>query len=128
MAFPTKSLEAQETVRLLTSNVFSVFDFPEQVIMDNHGTFASALTKELMETLGIKPTYTPAYNPKSNVVERSHKDLGPMLKSLILENPGSDWEDLLPGAVRALNTSRNRHTGMTPHYIMFGISFLIHLS
>ena len=120
MAFPTKSLEAQETVRLLTSNVFSVFDFPEQVIMDNHGTFSSALTKELMETLGIKPTYTPAYNPKSNVVERSHKDLGPMLKSLILENPGSDWEDLLPGAVRALNTSRNRHTGMTPHYIMFG--------
>ena len=120
MAFPTKSLEAQETVRLLTSNVFSVFDFPEQVHMDNHGSFSSSLTKELMETLGIKPTYTPAYNPKSNVVERSHKDLGPMIKSLILENPGSDWEDLLPTCVRALNTSRNRHTGMTPHYIMFG--------
>ena len=74
---------------------------------------------ELCALLNISKTEMPAYNPKSNTVERAHQDLHRVLKAMN-EEGHHDWEDSLPQALFALRTARNRYTGVTPHFALFG--------
>ena len=88
---------------------------PGQLSQSKHSGRA-ALVKELK----IKLVHGPSFNAKSNFTERSHKDLNAMLRAVCIQNPNQDWEEQLRSCVHALNTSRNRHTGMTAFYLMFG--------
>ena len=92
---------------------------PEQIHSDQGPNFVSELLKCVYESLEIQPSTTPAYNPKSNPVERSHKDLGRMLRVLSHETQ-DDWEMVLPTALYALRTAVNRSTQMSPFRILFG--------
>ena len=120
LAFPCSSLETKETARILEVGIFSKYDLPEQIHADNHKTFTSDLMKHLGDTLGIKTTFTSSYNPKGNPVERVHKDLNKIIKALLIQNPGQDWEEVLPAACKALNTSRSSSTGLSPHFVLYG--------
>jgi len=64
-------------------------------------------------------TTTPAYNPKSNLVERAHRDLKSVLRAMMIET-GKDWEELLPSALFAIRTSRNISIGLSPFEALFG--------
>ena len=102
---------------MLEANIFSRYAFPEQIHSDRGAQFTSGMFQEVCRRLHIKKTETPAYNPKSNPVERSHKDMKSVLKALLEEvsrDTSQDWEELLPTALLALRTARNRHTGVTP--------------
>ena len=92
---------------------------PEQIHSDQGPNFVSELLKQVYESLEIQPSTTPAYNPKSNPVERSHKDLGRMLRVLSHETQ-DDWETVLPTALYALRTAVNRSTQLSPFRILFG--------
>ena len=119
-AFPTDQITAEEVARILEKEIFCRWGPLEQIHSDQGSQFTSQLFGEVCKTLGIQNTTTPSYNPKSNPVERSHRDLGTMLRAMLEEQPQSDWETLLPSCVFALNTARNRHTGVTPFFVMFG--------
>ncbi len=69
--------------------------------------------------MGIRVTNTPAYNPKSNPVERMHRDLGNMIRALAGDT-GQKWDQILPQAVFALNTTVSSVTGYSPFQLMFG--------
>ena len=92
---------------------------PEQIHSDQGPNFVSELIWSMHETLEIQFSTTPAYNPKSNPVERSHKDLGRMLRVLSHETQ-DDWETVLPTALYALRTAVNRSTQLSPFRILFG--------
>lgn len=118
-AFPMKSTTAVHVAKILEKEIFSRYGMPRQIHSDQGPQFMSDFILDLYRELGIKGTQTPAYNPKSNPVERSHKDLGSILTALAMSNEG-DWEDNLPAALLALRTAKNKRTGVTPHFALFG--------
>ena len=118
-AFPLSDITAENVARTLEREVFSRHGLCNQLHSDQGSNFTSELIAEVCDKLNIKKTHTPAYNPKSNVVERSHKDLGRILKAAHIQT-GQDWESLLPTALVAIRTARNRHTGVTPFFAMYG--------
>ena len=120
IAIPMQTITAQETAMALEQHVFLKHGTCEQILSDNGAQLTSALLAEVYDILGIQRTTTPAYNPKSNPVERSHKDLNMMVKAMCQQNQTDDWQSHLQACVFALNTSRNRSTGMTPHFILYG--------
>ena len=119
-AFPMQSITTEETTRLLETELFSRWGIPQQIHSDQGAQFTSPVFVKWCEELGIKKTVTPSYNPKSNQVERSHKDIKAIITALLDNNAGKDWQDMLHIALLALRTARNRHTGVTPFYANFG--------
>ena len=120
IAIPLRTTTAQETAQALEQHVFLRYGMCEQLHSDNGAQLTSNLLEEVYKVLGIKRTTTPCYNPKSNPTERTHRELNTMLKALAIDNNTQDWQQQLQACVFALNTSRNRHTGLTPYYILFG--------
>jgi len=58
-------------------------------------------------------------NPQSNPVERFHRDLGRMIKSL-LPREDNHWCTLLPTICSAYNYKVNESTRHTPNMVFFG--------
>ena len=102
-AYPTRDTTSKNIASILSRNIFCRFGMPEQIHSDQGPNVVSELLKQVYESLEIQPSTSPAYNPKSNPVERSHKDLGRMLKVLSHETQ-DDWEVVLPTALYALRT------------------------
>ena len=63
-------------------------------------------------------TTTLQYNPSSNPVERFHRTITAMPRTL---GPGvqENWDLWLNASVFAYNTTVSSSTGVTPHYAMF---------
>ena len=118
-AFPCKNITKDTITKLLYNNVFLRYGTPLQCHSDNGAQLTSKQMEEICNQLGISKTTTPAYNPKSNPVERSHRDLGNILRGLMIDTE-RDWNELLPNAVMALNSSKSSVTGVTPHFAIFG--------
>lgn len=118
-AFPMRHATAEETMRTLEKEIFCRYGIPDVIHSDQGTQFTSNLFKEAGRALGVKVTRTPAYNPQSNQVERSHRDLGAMLRALVGEDQ-SEWEDVLPQALFAMRTAVNRMTGLAPYQLLFG--------
>ena len=119
-AIPLKRATAEDTAKALEREVFTRFGYPEHIHSDCGRQFTSNLFRTMCDELNIRCTTTPAYNPKSNgMVERSHRDLGAMLKALTRQHNCS-WEEVLPQALFAMRTAVCRSTGLAPYQILFG--------
>ena len=118
-AFPVKTNTAENAVHKLTTEVFPRHGIPQAIHSDQGSHFTANLTYSVANILGIRLTHTPAYNPKSNSVERAHLTLGRMLTSLCNRNQ-SKWETYLPQALFAMRTQRSRITNTTPFKMLFG--------
>ena len=118
-AFPLKVATASEVARIFTEEIFPRFGKCEQIHSDQGTQFTSNLMKDLGQILNIKITFTPPYNPKSNPVERSHRDLKSALLALSSHTP-SKWDTYIPSILYALRCSVNRSTGFSPFQLMFG--------
>jgi len=118
-AFPTENMTAATVARTLEKEIFARFGIPDQIHSDQGTQFTSALMQEVYQQLGIEGTTTPAYNPKSNPVERTHRDLGRLLRACVDDHP-QDWEDFLPGCLLAMRTARSQGTGFSPFAMLYG--------
>ena len=118
-AFPCRRCDAETAVKLLVKEIFCRYGPAEQLHADNGSSFIAELTREVARRLDITTTNTPTYNPRSNPVERAHRDLGAMLTKLAGDQPSS-WEEHVPHAVFAINTSVCETTGLAPYLLMFG--------
>jgi hypothetical protein len=78
-AFPIVAATALETIDILVKEIFCRYGVPEIIHSDRGNQFTSNLFHSVAQEYGIQVTTTPAYNPKSNPVERVHRDLGTML-------------------------------------------------
>ena len=119
-AFPLPAATAEAVAHKLEREIFSRYGYPGCLHSDQGSQFTSKLIWEVAALLDLKLTTTPAYHPQSNPVERSHRDLKPILRRLMAEQKGDDWEDLLPQALFAIRTANNRHTGVSPFQALFG--------
>lgn len=118
-AFPIRRATAEAVVRILTEQVFPRFGLCEQIHSDRGTQFTSHLLREVSQILNIRATTTPAYNPKSNPVERMHRDLGRAITALVDQKP-SKWEEVLPHVLFVMRTTPCRSTGFSPYKLLFG--------
>jgi len=119
---PVSACTARAAVRALNEHIFCRYGVPESLHSDQGTGFTAELFRDAAMELGIKHTVTPAYNPKSNPVERAHRDIGAALRAMIIENNAkqTSWEELLPPILYAMNTTVSSVTGYTPFKLMFG--------
>ena len=110
---------ATTVARTLEKEIFSRYGLPEVVHSDRGANFTSALMKAVYEELNIARTMTPAFSPQSNPVERTHRDLGQLLRASVDEH-GQDWEECLPACLWAIRVAKNRSTGYSPFFMLFG--------
>ena len=68
--------------RILIHEHFSVFGLPNQIHSDNGAEFVNKLWVELFSELKILHTRIPAYNPSSNIVERWHRTIVGILRTM----------------------------------------------
>ena len=118
-AFPLPAATALATVRVLEREIFCRYGVPELLHSDRGTQFTSNLHHAVAKEYGIEVTETPSYNPKSNPVERLHRDLGTMLRAVTYGTQLS-WEDVLPQCLFALRTAVCRMTGRAPFELLFG--------
>ena len=85
------------------SGWIACFGVPASITSDRGCQFISELWKDLLHSLGIKPTHTASYHPQANVlVERMHWQLKTSIKQGsphhpgILSFPSSSWACVLP--------------------------------
>ena len=117
-AFPLTSATAEAVALKLERELFPRFGYPESIHSDQGAQFTGNIMNQLCKELDLVLTHTPAYNPKSNPVERAHRDMKAAFKALY--ETGKDWEDLLPHVLFALRTTVCVSTGYSPFQLMFG--------
>jgi hypothetical protein len=118
-AFPVRRATASVVVDKLQREIFPRFGICDQLHSDRGSQFTGDLLYDVAQTLGIRLTQTPAYNPKSNPVERAHRDLGAAITALVGQKQNA-WEDVLPHALYAMRTAVCRSTGLAPYQLLFG--------
>ncbi len=118
-AFPLKQATAQKVAEILENEVFVRYGYPESIHSDQGAQFTSELMKQIAQLRDIVLTHTPAYNPKSNLVERAHRDMKVCLRAMHVEE-GLDLEENLPHMLFAMRTTECRMTGYMPFQLMFG--------
>ena len=75
--------------------------------------------QEAFQRASVRLTFTPTYNPQSNSVERTHRDLNTMLR-LLCHQHAADWEEVLPAALLAPRSAVHESTGVTPFACLYG--------
>jgi transposase InsO family protein len=118
-AVPIRDISARGVADVLIDQWVSRYGIPDQIHSDQGTQFTSELFQNLMQLLGVTKTTTPAYNPRSNKVERLHRVLGDLLRSDQTGMPHC-WVRKLPWALFAYRTTVSNVTGMTPFRALFG--------
>ena len=119
VAIPIPDLEAKTILATLIDRFFLVHGMPETIHTDNGSSLMSHLFQDTCKQMGVKMTQTPTYSPQGNRVERAHRTLGQIFRSDDSSSPGS-WAQKVDAAIFEINISRNRITGVSPYYAMYG--------
>ena len=102
----------------------------EKAVVAEHGSFSQLLTdnaqeltghiiQDVAKILGISKVETVPYNPNSSKVERFHRTLGDLLRSVVDDNQ-RNWDDCLPACLLAYRTSVHATTRLTPFFLQHG--------
>ena len=106
-------ITARSVAKVVLEQWVARYGIPDQIHSDQGLQFTSELFRGLMGLLGITKTTTPAYNPRSNKVERLHRVLANVLRS---DQTGSvyQWVQKVPLAMFADRTTVSNLTGVIP--------------
>ena len=76
---------------------------------------------ELCTLWGVRKSHTTPYRPQANgVVKRGNRDLGDMLRSMLLGKDEEDWDLLLSQIMRTIRASLHKQMGETANFMMLG--------
>lgn len=119
-AKPTYSLSAQNVIDTIENDIIYVYGPPLTYISDSAPCFTSQKTQNFFSKFGIEHIPTTPYTAQSNgLVERANATIVATLTKFAMENK-DDWDRLLPKAILAINISKQKTTGYSPFYLMFG--------
>ena len=105
-ALPVQNGSADTIAEILEERVFCYLGVPERIHTDQGAQFESRLMAELCTLWGVRKIHTTPYHPQANgVVERGNRDLGDMLRSLLIGKDEKNWDLLLPQIMRTIRAS-----------------------
>ena len=97
IAVPVKDHTAQVVSRCLYEHVVAYFGAPRSILTDRGAEFTGLVWKSLSQLLGSELKMTAPYYPQGNaVIERSHRTMNNMLRTMLLERGERGWSTLLP--------------------------------
>ena len=97
------------------------FGAPRSILSDRWTEFTSVIWETLSEMLGAKIKLTAPYYPQGNaVIERSHRTLNNMLRTMLLEKERREWSSLIPSIMLYMNSMVQEKTGVSAGEILFG--------
>ena len=119
-AIPLENQEAATVAKAFVTRVVTEHGIPEKVLTDQGTNFTGEVFKTTCKLLKIGKIQTTAYHPESNgALERSHRTLAKYLRHYINEAQ-TNWDEWLPYAMFAYNTTPHTATGFTPFELMYG--------
>ena len=120
MAMSCANADAQTAARGLFKTFLTHRTMPEIVSSDRGTHFTGEVYKKFCIAMGIKQELHVPWRPQSSGnVERAHRTLKNAL--FILTNQRNEaWPDLLESCVSSMNASKNKATGVAPHFVVYG--------
>ena len=123
IASPVRNHRTSTVRRCLYESVVAYFGAPRSILSDRGTEFTSIIWESLANMLGTKIKLTSPYYPQGNaVIERSHRTLNNMLRTMLLEKKDRDWSSLLPSVMLYMNSMVQENTGVSACEILFGRS------
>ncbi|KAE9281963.1 hypothetical protein PF008_g27757 [Phytophthora fragariae] len=111
---------AKSIARFLMDKVVLVYGPMREIMMDGAMEFSSKATGELLDLLQVKQSTPVPYRPKLlGLVERFHRTWKDIVSLYVDENQ-DDWDDFLPCALYAHNSSKHATHGYQPNELMIG--------
>ena len=121
MAIPVQNHTAQTVSKCLYEHVVAYFGVPRSILSDRGAEFTSCVWESLTQVLGTNIRMASPYYPQGNaVIERSHRTLNNMLRTMLLEKKGKGWSTLLPSIMLYMNSMIQEQTGVSVCEILFG--------
>ncbi len=119
-AFAVSEDTTVATAQAIIDGIMCRHGFMMVLQSDRGGAFVSHLAAQIFKLLGVRQVKTTAWHPQSNgVVEKLNGTLKQTLKIWSKENQ-TDWDELLPFALFAYNTSFHSTLQETPYYLNHG--------
>ena len=120
IADPVPNASTGPVVTFLQREIIAHHGIPKRIISDWGTAFTSIELEEALNQWGIVHSFAyPAYPRSNGQVERANASVVMALKAYIDKNQ-RNWDELLPGAVMAINTAKQSSTGLTPFEIIYG--------
>ena len=121
IASPVRNHRASTVSRCLYESVVAYFGAPQSILSDPGAEFTGMVWESLTQMLGTKIKLTSPYYPQGNsVIERSHRTLSNMLRTMLLEKKRRDWSSLLPSVMLYMNSMIQEKTGVSACEILLG--------
>jgi hypothetical protein len=121
VAKPVPTMDADEVVKFLYSDVIMKFGCPFEIISDRGGAFCSETVQEFLSFHSIKHLLTSPYHPQTNgMVERMHRELNKSIRSNVFTNTNR-WDEFVLEAVFNQNVKTHGITKFSPFRLLFGI-------
>ena len=119
-AFVTNNHTAHTTARVLYTNFFSVFGFPQKLMSDQGTEFTGDVIAAMCNLLGIEKIRTTPYHLQTNgSAERVHQILQRMIGKLDPEKC-QKWPKHIGSVLIAYNATQSQVTGYSLYFLMFG--------
>lgn len=96
------------------------YGVPDVILSDQGTNFMSELFSQVCKLLRIKRLRTSPSHPETNGrIERVHRSIAKIISHYV-NSRHTDWNEWLPYAVSAYNSSEHTSVGYTPHQVVFG--------
>ena len=119
-AFVTKNHTARTMARVLYNNYFSMFGFPQRLMLDQGTEFCGKVITAMCSLHGVEKIHTTPYHPQTNgLAQRVHQTLQRMIGKLDPEKRRK-WPAHIGSIIIAYNSTGSLVTGYSPYYFMFG--------
>ena len=119
-AVPLTGKRAADVIPALSA-IVNLWASPGEIVHDQGKEFENTDFRAFCNRRNIKVTTSIAYEPRANKVERLHRVVGALLRSVLAEHAGyQKWPLYLPEVLRAYNTSVSSVTGFTPFRLQTG--------
>ena len=121
VAVSTNSQNAETNISRIIHKWVLPYGVPREVISDNAPGFKAKFYRAVLTALNCKQTYGLAYECKSSSkAERTNKRLNQSLR-LVLEGKNPKlWDKYLDYVCSALNSLKNRNTGYSANFLLYG--------
>lgn len=118
MTAPIHNKEAETVATAFLNTWVTTHSICERCNSDLGSEFVADVFTSLCKKLGIAQKYSSPGHPQSNKVERQNKSIVNYFRKFVHSNP--EWEQLLPSAQFAMNTSIHATKKYSPYTLAYG--------
>ncbi len=119
-AEPIADTSASTIASVLLRKIIFPHGFPAHLLSIQGPQFRGEVMQVLTTSMGIQQKFTTPYHPQTNgLTERMNRTLKQIISSFI-DPLHQDWDEILPFAVHAYNTSVQASTRVSPFRALYG--------